>query len=349
MERGAYTMIRMIRVPKQLLSLTAGYSQKQLKIILLMLWGYQPGRLEQQVDRYSMRDAFGNSCNISDIRTKLVASLHDKKDLFGYIIRQYPASIEYTFSTDFETVLESDDTEYIEFNYSLLSQLPNIGYSLKLLLLLLSLAKNDSCNISTEEAADMLFFGQTAYKPTKANAAANQFARLNDAVEDINTHTDYTVSITTVKEHRAVTAWQFSITTAAGTVHDTVSPHIIRQLLQKYDYDNPSEESTTFIALFCTNESDAASMVRDIAKEATMLTRAGIMDSGEAYRLFTRKAPLYPHKKSVLWYTTPKVRPIFEHFIYAHPSRFMRYLTEIIHNCSSYRDMLEFIKQEHLM
>ena len=340
-------MIRMIRVPKQLLSLTAGYSQKQLKIILLMLWGYQPGRLEQQVDRYSMRDAFGNSCNISDIRTKLVASLHDKKDLFGYIIRQYPASIEYAFSTDFETVLESDDTEYIEFNYSLLSQLPNIGYSLKLLLLLLSLAKNDSCNISTEEAADMLFFGQTAYTPNKTNAAANQFARLNDAVEDINTHTDYTVSITPVKEHRSISGWAFTITTTA--THDTVNPQVIRQLLQKYDYDNPSEESTTFIALFCTNEGDAASMVRDIAKEATMLTRAGIIHSTEAYRFFTRKVPLYPHKEPLLWYTTPKVRSIFEYFIYTHPSRFMRYLTEIIRNCHSYREMLQFIRQEHLM
>lgn len=342
-------MIRMIRVPKAILPLIAGYSQKQTKLVLLMLRGYQNGRFEQQVDRYSMRDVFGNSCNISDIRTKLVASLHDKKDLFGYIIRQYPASIEYAFSTDFETVLESDDTEYIEFNCSLLSQLPNVGYSLKLLLLLLSLAKNGSCNISTEEVADMLFGGQTAYMPNKANATANQFARLNDAVEDINTYTDYTISITTVKEHRAVTAWQFTITTAASTIHDTVNPQVIRQLLQKYDYDNPSEESTTFIALFCTNESDAASMVRDIANEAKMLTRAGIIHSAESYRLFTRKAPLYPHKKPVLWYTTPKVRPIFEHFIYAHPSQFMRYLTEIIHNCSSYRDMLEFIKQEHLM
>ena len=339
----------MIRVPRQLLSLTAGYSQKQLKIILLMLWGYQPGRLEQQVDRYSMRDVFGNSCNISDIRTKLVASLHDKKDLFGYIIRQYPASIEYTFSTDFETVLESDDTEYIEFNYSLLSQLPNIGYSLKLLLLLLSLAKNGSCNISTEEAADMLFFGQTAYTPNKANAAANQLTRISSALEDINACTDYTVTVAPVKKRHAVAGWAFTITTTASVAQDTVSPQVITQLLQKYDYDNPSEESTTFIALFCTNEGDAASMVRDIAKEATMLTRAGIIHSGEAYRLFTRKAPLYPHKKPVLWYTTPKVRPIFEHFIYAHPSRFMRYLTEIIHNCHSYCEMLQFIKQEHLM
>ena len=342
-------MIRMIRVPRQLLSLTAGYSQKQLKIILLMLWGYQPGRLEQQVDRYSMRDVFGNSCNISDIRTKLVASLHDKKDLFGYIIRQYPASIEYAFSTDFETVLESDDTEYIEFNYSLLSQLPNIGYSLKLLLLLLSLAKNDSCNISTEEAADMLFFGQTAYKPTKANAAANQLTRISSALEDINACTDYTVTVAPVKKRHAVAGWAFTITTTASVAQDTVNPQVIRQLLQKYDYDNPSEESTTFIALFCTNESDAASMVRDIANEAKMLTRAGIIHSTEAYRFFTRKVPLYPHKEPLLWYTTPKVRSIFEYFIYTHPSRFMRYLTEIIRNCHSYREMLQFIRQEHLM
>ena len=342
-------MIRMIRVPKAILPLIAGYSQKQTKLVLLMLRGYQNGQLKQRVSGDSMRNVFGWESNISDIQKKLTASLRDKEALFGYIMTQYPSNIEYAFSTDFEIVLEAADTECIEFNEALLAGLPNTGYSLKLLLLLLSSAKNGSCTVPIADAGVLLFGGQTAYTPNKANAAANQFARLNDAVEDINTHTDYTVSITTVKEHRAVTAWQFSITTAAGTVHDTVSPHIIRQLLQKYDYDNPSEESTTFIALFCTNEGDAASMVRDIANEAKMLTRAGIIHSTESYRLFTRKAPLYPHKKPVLWYTTPKVRPIFEHFIYAHPSRFMRYLTEIIHNCSSYRDMLEFIKQEHLM
>lgn len=341
-------MIRMIRVPKAILPLIAGYSQKQTKLVLLMLRGYQNGRFEQQVDRYSMRDVFGNSCNISDIRTKLVASLHDKKDLFGYIIRQYPASIEYAFSTDFETVLESDDTEYIEFNCSLLSQLPNIGYSLKLLLLLLSLAKNGSCKISTEEAADMLFFGQTAYTPNKTNAAANQFARLNDAVEDINTHTDYTVSITTVKEHRAVTAWQFTITTATGTVHHTINPQVIRQLLQKYNFNNVSDASAVFIALFCTNEGDAASMVRDIAKEATMLTRAGIMDSGDIPKFVTRKAVLYQRANPVLWYTTPTVQQVLEHLIYKYPTQFTWYITEILRNCRSYRDMLRFMKQEHI-
>ena len=342
-------MIRMIRVPKQLLSLTAGYSQKQLKIILLMLCGYQPGRLEQQVDRYSMRDVFGNSCNISDIRTKLVASLHDKKDLFGYIIRQYPASIEYAFSTDFETVLESDDTEYIEFNCSLLSQLPNIGYSLKLLLLLLSLAKNDSCNISTEEAADMLFFGQTAYKPTKANAAANQFARLNQAVEDINTCTDYTVSVAPVKTGRAVSGWAFTITTTASVAQDTVNPQVITQLLQKYDFNNVSDASVVFIALFCATENEAKSMVKSIAKEATALTRAGIMDSGDIPKFVNRKAVLYQRANPVLWYTTPTVQRVLEHLIYKYPSQFTRYITEIIRNCHSYREMLQFIRQEHLM
>ena len=347
----------MIRVPKQLLPLFSGYSQKQVKLVLLMINSYDPNMRKKTIFRHEIRNAFGDTINISDVSKKLVKSLSvdplcdddGKSPLIAYIGSAYPSGIEYTFRYEIESALNADDTECIEIDESLLAELPNTGYSLKLLLLLLSSAKNGSCTIPIADAGILLFGGQTAYMPNKANAAANQIVRLNQAVEDINTCTDYTVSVAPVKEHRSISGWAFTITTTASVAQDTVNPQVITQLLQKYDYDNPSEESTTFIALFCTNEGDAASMVRDIAKEATMLTRAGIMDSGEAYRLFTRKAPLYPHKKPVLWYTTPKVRPIFEHFIYAHPSRFMRYLTEIIRNCHSYREMLQFIRQEHLM
>lgn len=159
-----------------------------------------------------------------------------KDKLIRYIRFTYPSCIEYDFRSEINTALESaDKTACIEFDESLLAALPNTGYSLKLLLLLLFLTKNDSCTVSTEEAASLLFGNQTAYMPNKTNnATANQFTRLNNAVNDINACTDYAVSITPIKEHRAVSFWQFNIMTANNTKDDnTAVDWAVNQSLRK--------------------------------------------------------------------------------------------------------------------
>lgn len=344
----------MIRVPKQLLPLFSGYSQKQVKLVLLMINSYDPNMRKKTIFRHEIRNAFGDTINISDVSKKLVKSLSvdplcdddGKSPLIAYIGSAYPSGIEYTFRYEIESALNAADTECIEFNEALLAGLPNTGYSLKLLLLLLSSAKNGSCTIPITDAGVLLFGGQTAYMPNKANATANQFARLNQAVEDINACTNYAVTVAPIKERRAVSAWHFTMTTTEA--HDTVSPQFINQLLQKYNFNNVSDASAVFIALFCATENEAKSMVKGIAKEATALTRAGIMDSDDIPKFVTRKAALYPHANPVLWYTTPTVQRVIEHLIYKYPTQFTWYITGIVHNCHSYQDMIRFMKQEHI-
>jgi len=350
MERGAYTMIR---VPKQLLPLFSGYSQKQVKLVLLMINSYDPNMRKKTIFRHEIRNAFGDTINISDVSKKLVKSLSvdplcdddGKSPLIAYIGSAYPSGIEYTFRYEIESALNADDTECIEIDESLLAELPNVGYSLKLLLLLLSSAKNGSCTVPIADAGILLFGGQTAYRPATANATANQYTRINSAVDDINTHTDYTVSITPVKEHRSVTAWQFTITTAANTTHDTVSPQVISQLLQKYKI-YVTESCASFIATFCTNEKNARVMVKDLVKETILLIQAGVIDSSDIPVFLARKAVLYRHKKPALWYTMPKTQLILESIIYKKTTQFATTINIIINNCHSYKEMLAYLKQQ---
>lgn len=341
----------MIRVPRIVLPLISGYGQKQIKLILLMLKNYNSNRIVHMLSRYMMYDAFGRNINVSDVSKKLVKSMQNDEDelkdkLIRYIRFTYPSCIEYDFRSEINTALESaDKTACIEFDESLLAALPNTGYSLKLLLLLLFLTKNDSCTVSTEEAASLLFGNQTAYMPNKTNnATANQFTRLNNAVNDINACTDYAVSITPIKEHRAVSFWQFNIMTANNTKDDnTAVDWAVNQSLQKEQLDVPKSYKD-FISLFCANEGEARSMVKDIAKETTELVRIGILDSSEVPDFFARKAALYAHANPTLWYTLPKAQMVLEQVIFTHPGQFAQEISVIIANCRSYQAMLQYLK-----
>lgn len=96
--------------------------------------------------------------------------------------------------------------------------------------------------------------------------------------------------------------------------------------------------------MFCANEGEARSMVRDISKETTELVRIGILDSSEVPDFFARKSALYAHVNPTLWYTLPKAQVVLEQVIFTHPGQFAQEISVIIANCRSYQAMLQYLK-----
>lgn len=96
--------------------------------------------------------------------------------------------------------------------------------------------------------------------------------------------------------------------------------------------------------MFCANEGEARSMVRDIAKETTEMVRIGILDSSEVPDFLARKAALYAHANPTLWYTLPKAQMVLEQVIFTHPGQFAQEVSVIIANCRSYQAMLQYLK-----
>ena len=333
---------------REIINKTADFTQIEMKFSIYLLHkmqnydGFKNCRSNYIMAKDELKRLL-NITNASQSAKKITNSIRMKMDdyehpAFSYLHYSYPGVIEFN-------IKQETDTDAIDFDESLLKKLPNTGITLRLLLLLLFAIKDTSFDFTIDRLSSLLFGNKNAYNPrTATNASANQLIKLKNAIDELNTITDFFISIEPIKSSRSITGIHFNISspnpTAICTNADTIT-----KMLQRKKIDTVPQSIATFIALFATND-EAKELVQYITQHTTILQRAGIINKeADAHLSLARYAVLFPHKTPTLWYTEQRAKTILEHYMIMHPKLFVYDIVKLINNSKNYSDLVKNIKQ----
>ena len=337
-------------ISREIINKTADFTQIEMKFSIYLLHkmqnydGFKSCRSNYIMAKDELKHLL-NITNASQSAKKITNSIRMKMDdyehpAFSYLHYSYPGVIEFNIKQETET-----DTDAIDFNESLLKKLPNTGITLRLLLLLLFAIKDQQFDFTIDRLSFLLFGNKNAYNPrTATNASANQLIKLKNAIDELNTITDFFISIEPIKLSRSITGFHFNVsqpnTTAICTDADTIT-----KMLRTKKFDTIPQYIAEFIAKFATNN-EAKSLVQYITQHTTILQRTGIINKeADAHLSLARYAVLFPHKTPTLWYTEQRAKTILEHYMIMHPKLFVYDIVKLISNSKNYSDLVKIIKQ----
>ena len=334
-------------IPRFFIENSNGFTQTELKFSLILLQHYQNNKEEfnaNYIVKNKLLHTF-KTANSSKLARQIVRKLEIKMDenpIFSTLYYNYPGIIKFRFKQEIE-----DATDTIEFDETLLTTLPNTGFTLKLLLLLLFAVKDHQFDFTIDRLATALFGNKSAYSPQQShNASANQIVKLQSAVDELNKLTDFSISIEPVKSSRSITSIYFNVlqpdTTAKHTDADT-----IKELLKSYGFNNAPQFIAKFISLFATNE-EVKTMIQFITKRTNVLLQTGIIKNDiNAYMYLARQALLFQYESPSLWYTMPKATLILQQYMFTHPTTFLEDITNIINNNKNFSELVKSLTNEN--
>lgn len=321
-----------------------GFTQTELKFALILLQHYQNNKgdfNENYIVKGELLHTFKTS-NSSKLGNQLVRKIQIKMDenpIFSTLYYNYPGIIEFRFKQEMET------TDTIDFDETMLTTLPNTGITLKLLLLLLFAIKDNHFDFTIDKLATTLFGNKNAYNPQAVNSAANQLSKLKEAIDELNTITDFFISIEPIKSSRSITGFHFNVLQPNPTAKHT-DADTIKELLKLNKFPLKPKNindylSLEFVSLFATNE-DASELIKYITKNAAVLLQTGILNNTkDTYTHLARQTLLYHHTKPKLWYTMPKALIILQQYMFTHPTTFINDIINIINENTGFSELVK--------
>lgn len=322
-----------------------GFTQTELKFSLILLQHYQNNNgefNENYIVKAHLLHTF-KTANSSKLASKTINKIQLKDEfssIFSYLYYEYPGIIKFRFKQEIE-----DATDTIEFDETLLTTLPNTGSTLKLLLLLLFAIKDNQFDFTIDKLATTLFSNKNAYNPQAVNSAANQLSKLKEAIDELNTITDFFISIEPIKSSRSITGFHFNVLQPNPTAKHT-DADTIKELLKLNKFPLKPKNindylSLEFVSLFATNE-DASELIKYITKNAAVLLQTGILNNTkDTYTHLARQTLLYHHTKPKLWYTMPKALIILQQYMFTHPTTFINDIINIINENTGFSELVK--------
>lgn len=349
-----------MKIYKEIVENTANYTQLQLKFLLNLIEIHtRKDELDRQRNRhgYTYLDkertklCFGIQKNISDVAKKMITSImpnpHMKHPIFKHISYEYPGIVEYQFQDNLEKTFNDSFAGY-DTGLTTLNEFPNTGYSVRLLLMLLTATKYEKeVTYTADQLSSLLFRQLPAYSAKRPNGTVNQFTKIKETLDIINQLTRFHINIEPIKTNRKIDAFKFSFYEMEKSVPtanpDNIETLLIKNGLPKFTTED-FKEHTKFIAMF-TTDTEANSFIKNILKKAFALEKKNFLDKTNKtmFDYIAYQAVLYPHKSPPFWYTLPKSQTVLQFYLIHHPADFIDGITKMFAECNKMDGLQQLI------
>ena len=352
-----------MKIYKEIVENTANYTQLQLKFLLKLIEIhtnneelYKDMRKNRHgytyLDKEETKLCFGFQKNISDVAKKMITSImpnsHMKHPIFKHISYEYPGIMEYEFQNNLKTTFSNTFSGY-DTGLTTLNEFPNTGYSVRLLLMLLTATKYEKeVTYTADQLSSLLFRQLPAYSAKRPNGVVNQFAKIKETLDIINELTRFHINVEPIKTNRKIDAFKFSFYEMEKSV-PTANPDTIIKLLVKngfpeYTTTEDYTEHIAFIAMF-TTDMEAPAFIKNILKKAFALEKKNFLDKTDKtmFDYIAYQAVLYPHKSPPFWYTLPKSQTVLQFYLIHHPADFIDGITKMFAECNKMDGLQQFI------